>query len=91
MKCSDCTASEQTKGHWRQFNSPGCLYCTARLIQQLEELRSPTSAGITARQRAVLADAVAWGHSEQAIRDLVALKEMALQPTPSKPKQLSKK
>lgn len=91
MKCSDCTASEQTKGHWRQYNSPQCLYCTARLHQQIGDLYSPTSAAIAARQRAVLADAVAWGHSEQEIRDLAALKEMALQPTPSKPKQLSKK
>lgn len=80
MTCPDCSAAEQTKGHWRQYNSPGCLYCTARLHQQIGELYSPTSAAIAARRRVVLVDAVAWGHDEQEILKLASKKELVFQP-----------
>lgn len=69
--CTDCQAAKLTNGLWNTFNSPQCLYCTARLIQRIGKLRTPTSDGITARRRVVLADAVAWGHDEALIRKLV--------------------
>jgi hypothetical protein len=65
---------------WNQFNSPQCLWCTARLIQRLGKLRSPSSDAITARRRAVMRDAVAWGHLEAEIRAILALKKLALAP-----------
>lgn len=68
--CTDCKAAKETAGLWAQFNSPGCLWCTARLIQRLGKLRTPTTDAITARRRVVLADAVAWGHDEALIRKL---------------------
>ncbi len=86
MTCRDCSAAAETKGHWRLFNTPQCLYCTARLIQQIGKLASPSTDAITARRRAAIADAVAFGLSEQEIRDLAALKEMALQPVEVKRK-----
>lgn len=70
MACPDCKAAKETNGLWNQFNSPQCLYCTARLIQRIVKLRTPTSDGIAARRRAVLADAIAWGHDEGEIRKL---------------------
>jgi len=70
VTCKDCQAAKETNGLWTQFNSPQCLYCTARLIQRIGKLRTPTSDGITARRRVVLVDAVAWGHDETLIRKL---------------------
>lgn len=49
--------------------TPACIYCGARLIQRLGQLSRPPSE-ITARRRAVLADWMAHGHSEQALRQL---------------------
>ena len=86
MTCTDCHAATQTNGQWPQYNPLGCKYCAARLIQSLDKLRSPTSQGIRARQHAVLADAVAAGHSETEIRELVKVKEMALAPVEDKRK-----
>ncbi|WP_341918654.1 hypothetical protein [Polaromonas sp. YR568] len=68
--CPDCQAAKLTNGLWNTFNSPQCPYCTARLIQRIGKLRTPTSDAITARRRVVLADAVAWGHAEEQIRKL---------------------
>jgi hypothetical protein len=68
--CPSCQASEETKGLWRQYNSPQCPFCAARLIQQIGKCRSPSSDEITARRRVVLQDAVAYGHSEEVIRKL---------------------
>ncbi len=68
--CPDCKAAKETNGLWSLFNSPQCPYCTARLIQSLPKLRTPTSAAITARRRVVLEDAVAYGHQEAEIRKL---------------------
>lgn len=67
--CPSCKAAEETKGLWRQFNSPQCLWCSARLIQQLGKLPI-TASEVTARRRAVLQDAIAWGHSEARLRVL---------------------
>jgi hypothetical protein len=78
--CKDCKASKETEGLWNQFNSPQCLWCTARLIQRLGKLRSPSSDAITARRLVVLQDAVAWGHSETEIRAILVLKKLALAP-----------
>jgi hypothetical protein len=40
------------------------------MIQQIGKLRTPTSDQITARRKTVLAEAIAWGHSEELIRKL---------------------
>lgn len=79
MTCTDCAAAQETQGHWRLYDSPKCVHCTARLIQQIGRLPVGKDA-ITARRLVVLADAVAFGHSETEIRKLAALKEMALAP-----------
>lgn len=70
MACQDCKAAKETNGLWNQFDSPKCLHCTARLIQRIGKLRTPTSEQIAARRRAVLSEAVAWGHDEALIRKL---------------------
>lgn len=87
MQCTDCKAAAITQGQWRQYNTPQCLYCTARWIQMLPKvIRTWSTEKITAERRAVLSAAVAYGHPEQQIRDLAALKEMALQPVEVKRK-----
>lgn len=70
MICKDCQASQETNGLWRQYNCPQCPFCCARLIQQIGRCRSPSSDAISARRRAVLADACAYGHSGELIRKL---------------------
>lgn len=82
MTCRDCLAARDTDGLWWLYDSPKCLYCTARLIQRIGKTRSPTSAEIAARRRVVLADAVAWGHSEAEIRELASKKVLAAEPLP---------
>jgi len=79
MTCKDCQAAKETSGLWTTFNSPQCPYCTARLIQRIGKLRTPTSDQITQRRRVVLSDAIAWGHSEEVIRAL-AKGPLALSP-----------
>ena len=87
-KCNDCQASLETSGLWRQFNTPQCLHCTARLIKQIKTLRTPTSDEIRVRQRAVLAAAIDYGYSEQQVRDLVKTGPWVQPPTePSKGKR----
>ena len=83
--CTDCHAATITQGHWTQYNALQCQWCAARLIQKLGKLERIESE-IIARRRVVLADAVAWGHSEKLIRDLAAAKEMAVQPLEGKRK-----
>ena len=71
MACPDCRAARETNGLWRQYNTPQCMYCTARWIQMLPKIiRTWTTERITAERRAALAAAVAYGHSEEAIRAL---------------------
>jgi len=67
--CNDCLAARESSGHWRMFD-PLCIFCGARLIQQIGKLPIPPEA-VIARRRAVLADWMNYGHSEQEIRDLV--------------------
>ena len=67
--CSDCKASAISPA-WPQYNSPQCAYCAARLLRDIGKLKTPTAAQITARRRVVLADAIAYGHSEVEIRRL---------------------
>ncbi|MES2415116.1 MAG: hypothetical protein V4614_15020 [Pseudomonadota bacterium] len=78
--CKDCSRATETQGHWRLFDSPKCIYCTARLIQKIARLKGCAVDELTARKRVVLDTALAWGHNEQAIRDLAASKEMAVAP-----------
>lgn len=80
MTCADCQKATTTQGCWRQYNSPHCVFCSARLIQQLGKVRTPTSEQIAARRRVVLADAIAYGHSEALIRELAKSKTLAVQP-----------
>ena len=63
-----------------EFNSPQCLFCTARIIQKIGQIRTITVAVITARRLVVLADALAYGHPELEIRRLAKIKEPALEP-----------
>ena len=86
MTCTDCLASTITRGFWRQYNAPLCKYCSARLIQQIGKLKTPTSDQIIARRRAVIGIAIAQGHSEQEIRELAKSKTMAVQPVEVKRK-----
>ena len=86
MTCKDCQAATQAQGNWTQYNALQCQWCAARLIQQIGRLKGKPAAEIIARRRAVLADAVAWGHTDQEIRDLAASKEMAVQPVEAKGK-----
>ena len=80
MTCTDCQAATITQGLWPQYNPLGCKYCSARLIQQIGKLKTPTSDQIIARRRAVIGIAIAQGHSEQEIRALAKSKTMAVQP-----------
>ena len=78
MPCPCCTAARETSGLWRYFEL-SCMWCGARLIQQIPKY-SGTDAETTQRRRAVLKDWVAYGHSEQEIRALAALKTLAFEP-----------
>ena len=82
--CPSCEASRETNGLCPQFNSPQCLFCTARLIQKIGQIRTITAAVITARRLVVLSDAVAYGHQESEIRRLAKIKEPALEPLQTK-------
>jgi hypothetical protein len=75
--CDDCLAARETSGHWRMYDLK-CIYCGARLIQKIGRLQIPRVVA-TQRRMAVLADWVAFGHSEAEIRGLVSGR-MALTP-----------
>jgi hypothetical protein len=68
MTCTQCTTARDFAAY--RFYNPACIYCGARLIQRLA-LRDISNAECTIRRKAVLADWVAWGHSEAEIRALV--------------------
>ena len=68
MKCKQCAVARDFAAY--RFYNPACIYCGARLIQRLA-LRDISNAECTTRRKAVLADWVAWGHSEAEIRRLV--------------------
>ena len=78
--CKTCESARITLGLWTTYDSPKCIYCTARLWQQIDKLRTPTSAQILARRRVVLEEAVAFGHDESAIMELAGRKELAMEP-----------
>lgn len=68
MPCACCAAASGSPTH--RWFSPACLHCGARLIQQLATLDlSPDQ--LRRRRKAVLADWMAHGHAEQALRTLV--------------------
>lgn len=81
LGCKTCALANPA---WTQYDSPKCIYCAARLIQQIGKLRTPTSDEIAARRRAVLADAVAYGHPEMEIRRLAKLATLAFAPVKEK-------
>jgi len=77
MQCTDCKAAKETNGLWKRYNTPKCIHCTAQLIQVIGKLTIPKNEA-SARMRAVLLDAVAFGHSEAEIRKLAKAKAMPL-------------
>lgn len=90
--CTDCDAARDTRGHWSRFD-PACLWCGARLIQQIKSLTHRPAAERSARCKAVLTDWAAYGHSESELRELVSSGSMSLAPpgqpdrqTPTKPR-----
>ena len=70
MTCDCCQAARETEGMATLYNSRQCKYCAARLIKRIGNLQIAKSEA-SARMRAVLMDAVTWGHSEKEIRSLV--------------------
>ena len=68
--CDDCAASTETNGHWPRHNAVQCIYCTARYIHGLGQLKTLAKPEITAWQRRVLKEAIDYGHSEIEIRRL---------------------
>ena len=90
MPCWDCSAATETNGQWVRFDSLKCVFCAARLIQELARLHMRQGETpqehrkrISARRKAVLGDSVAAGLSEALIRDLVKGK-MAVEPVKGK-------
>lgn len=67
MTCPNCQAASETDGLSSQYNSPQCECCTARLIKRISKLPIAQSEA-TARMKAVLADATAYGHQEAPLR-----------------------
>lgn len=89
--CADCDAARDTRGHWFRFD-PLCLWCGARLIQQIQRLQRPREERAS-RCRAVLTDWMSYGHTERELRELAASGSMPLAPhgeraaqTPTKPR-----
>ena len=71
ITCPSCQDAIETNYLCLIFNTPQCSYCTARLIRAIGQLKTQTSAEITARRRVVLATALDYGHSETEMRALV--------------------
>ena len=67
MTCDCCEAAREAPAY--TMHCPSCVHCGARLIQALGSLPRPKGE-IVARRRAVLADWVTMGHSEQELRAL---------------------
>lgn len=78
MSCKECQAAKECGNHGRYFNSVQCVYCAARLIQQIGKFKISASVCAT-RRKAALADSVAAGLEEDLIRKL-AKGPMALEP-----------
>lgn len=67
MICECCNVARDFY-EYKMFN-PACIFCGARLIQRLGRLNIAESDCIR-RRRAVLADWMAMGHSEQQLRTM---------------------
>jgi hypothetical protein len=76
MPCQDCSNARASSGY-RIFD-PLCLWCGVRLIQMLRTLNRP-AAEIAKRQRVVLTDWEAQGHSRAEMLALVS-GPLALEP-----------
>jgi hypothetical protein len=81
--CADCEAAREAPGY-RLF-SPLCAFCGGRLIRQIGKLQRPREE-LTERRKRVLADWVAYGHSETDLRAL-AKSGPAFPPVPEAPKR----
>lgn len=67
MTCGCCQAASEAPAY--RMHCPTCIYCGARLIQGIQKLPI-TRSEVQERCRAVLADWLAYGHDEQALRAL---------------------
>lgn len=75
--CECCNRSREYPAY--TLFCPSCLHCGARLIQRIGQL--PISReDVVRRRRAVLADWMAHGHPEAALRELAAMNAPAIGP-----------
>lgn len=77
--CTDCAAARESRGHWYRFD-PACLWCGARLIQQIKQLTHRPAAERSSRCKTVLTDWMSYGHAERELRDLAASGSMPFAP-----------
>ena len=66
--CGQCQAFRLDESH-KLFN-PACLHCGARLIQHQQRCSTQPKETIAKRCRWTLAEWMARGHAEQALREL---------------------
>lgn len=66
--CQSCKWAAESPGY--AWYCTGCLWCGARLIGSIDAIRGLTVERVRERKRKVLADWMAMGHSETAIREL---------------------
>jgi hypothetical protein len=78
-----CCKQVREDPHYPQ-HSLGCVHCGARLIQAIARYPIPAEQ-VVQRRRAVLADWVAWGHSEAQIRALAKGNTAIADPGPAPP------
>lgn len=68
MPCTDCTLTAQNPPDaWQRFN-PACLDCGSRYLWCIQRRQLPQSEKL-AWLRKALADWMAYGHGERALRD----------------------
>ena len=90
MACDCCTRSRTSQGGYRLF-CPNCLWCGARLIQNIQRLPIVSNEKVT-RCRAVLARwCVEWEHPEAELRRLAKLPHPPYEPEPATPRKRKKK
>lgn len=80
--CDDCNNAKESP-LWSLY-SLGCIYCGARLIQNLQRLGLPADER-KARVGKVAADWVAWGHSGPELKRLASGLYPSLPPAPESP------
>lgn len=76
MACTECERARISA--YRLFN-PTCLWCGARLIQRIQGMPI-TPSSKSARCKQVLTDWMAYGHSEQLLRQLAKQSTPPLEP-----------